>query len=234
MKRKASYALSNQHGFSVIELVIVVLMLLTLTGISLFYLSSHQKLYRPDDQALKLVDLIQEARQRSISQRETMRVEINVTTNTARLIDENTFPLPDTVGNDQVLKAISLFESNEVKVGPRPAQIGYNPPEPFFPVPNCVFKPSVYPSSITNSVCTIRFQSDGTVVDAGNNAVGAGAVQTGVTLHIWSPNKINTNNSDQARAITILGPTGVMRLWEFDASLAAANKWKDSRRSGSY
>ena len=60
------------------------------------------------------------------------------------------------------------------------------------------------------------------------------SVSTGVTLHVWAPKKTNTAQSDIARSITVLGATGVIRLWEFDHASAASNKWKDSRRSSSY
>jgi len=101
------------------------------------------------------------------------------------------------------------------------------------PAPLAVFKPSVYPSSISQNVCTLRFRSDGTVVDAGNNATGTGAVMTGATIPVWSP-KGTTSESTIARAITVIGSTGTIRLWEFDTNLTGTNKWKDSRRYGTY
>ena len=67
------------RGFSMVELLIVLTVMTILTGISLFYLSGHQRLFRPDEQTLKMVDIFQEARQRSLTQRETMRVEIDLT-----------------------------------------------------------------------------------------------------------------------------------------------------------
>ena len=75
--------------------------------------------------------------------------------------------------------------------------------------PLAVFKTSVYPTSISQNVCTIRFLANGSAVDAGTNAIGGGAVATGVSLHVWSPNKNNNAQSDIARCITVLGATGV-------------------------
>lgn len=212
-------------------MLVVVAIIALMAGVAIFYGAAHKKLYQPDDQALQLADMLQEARQRALTQRRAMRVEINLTTNIAKLYDENVNATSSS--DDSLLKAISLFDPLNVRVDARPGEISYNPPEPM-PVPNAVYKTSVYTPSISQSVCTIRFLASGAAVDAGTNATGSGAVPTGVTLHIWAPKKSNTAQSDIARAITVLGATGMIRLWEFDHSSAASNKWKDSRRSSSY
>ncbi len=220
-----------ESGFSVTELLVVVAIIAVMSAIVIFYANSHKKAYQPDDEATQIADIMQEARQRALTQRRTMRVEINLTTNIVKLYDEN---IDATSASDDVaLKSFVLFAPANVKVDTRPSEIAYNPAESA-PVPNAVFKTSVYTPSIGQNVCTIRFLANGTVVDAGTNAVGSGAVATGVTLHMWAPNKITPTQSDIARSITVLGSTGVIRMWEFDHSSAASNKWKDSRRSSSY
>lgn len=65
-------------------------------------------------------------------------------------------------------------------------------------MPNAVFKSSVYTPSVGQNVCTIRFLANGQAVDAGTNAWGTGAVPTGVSLHVWSPNRTTTTQSDIA------------------------------------
>ena len=109
----------------------------------------------------------------------------------------------------------------------------YNPPEPLTP-PNATFVNSVYTPSIGQEVCTLRFMSNGTVTNAGNNAVGTGATPIGVTMHIWSPTNDDVTKSEILRAVTVIGTTGVIRLWEFNPSLTQTNKWQDSRRYGTY
>ncbi|MBV9215953.1 MAG: prepilin-type N-terminal cleavage/methylation domain-containing protein [Acidobacteria bacterium] len=215
-------------GFSVVELLVVLALIAVMAGVTLFYTSAHKKLYQPDEQALQILDMMQEARQRALTQRRTMRVEVNLATNTVKLYDENKDAT--TSSDDFLVRSFNMFSTTNVKVNPRPSEIGYTPPETM-PVPDAVFKTSVYTPSISQSVCTIRFLANGTAVDAGTNATGAGAVPTGVTLYIWSPNKTDNTKSDIARAITVLGPTGVIRFWEFDHSSTNTNKWKDSRRS---
>lgn len=219
-----------QSGFSLVEVLIVAALIVLVGSSAAFYLNAHKKLYKPDDQTLLVADILQEARQRSLTQRETMRVEIDLTDNEIRLIDENTVTTAD---DDEVIKVLPIYFPNEVRIDSRSENIAYNPPEPL-PVPTANFLPSVYPPSATHQVCTLRFQSNGTVTDGGNNATGDGAIVGGVTLHIWQPKSENPAEYSIARALTVIGSTGSIRLWEFDESLPFENKWKDSRRVGSY
>ena len=75
-----------------IQKMTVAFVILVLGGISLFYLIGHQKAYKPDDQSLLVTDILQEARLRSLTERRTMRVEINLSNNTARLSSINEKP----------------------------------------------------------------------------------------------------------------------------------------------
>ncbi|MGI8786602.1 MAG: pilus assembly FimT family protein [Pyrinomonadaceae bacterium] len=218
------------EGFSIVELMVVLVIISIMGGITGYYLSSHQKLYKPDDEALQIIDILQEARQRSLTQRETMRVEIDLNDNMVRLIDENT---PTTAADDRLIRQMLLFSANEVDVEQRATNIANNPPETL-PVPSADFKPSIYPTSSSHRVCTLRFQSNGQVVDAGNSPTGANSAPTGATLHIWSPDPNDATQANIARAITIIGTTGSVRLWAYDAASTNQNKWEDSRRSGGY
>ncbi len=226
-KRRIKANGSSQRGFSLIELLAVVALMMIISGVAYFYLSSHQDMYKADEQALTISDVFQEARQRSLTQRETIRVEIDLTDNIVRLYDENS---PATASDDTQIRTIPLLNSAYVRVDQRPGQISTNPPEEY-PVPTAQFVQSNYPNSLAHDVCTVRFLSNGTVVDQGTNEVGAGAVSTGLTMHVWMPDKNNPSNSSIARSITVIGTTGSIRLWEYDPQLPGANKWKDSRRT---
>ncbi len=219
----------GMRGFSVVELLVVVALIFIIVSFTVFSLVGHQRLYRTDDQSLQVIDLLQEGRQRSLTQREVLRVEINRTTQFARLIDEND---PSTSDDDVVLRSVRMSDPANVHMGDSPSNILDLPPEPLQPL-LANFTPSVYPDSATQDVCTMRFMPNGQVFDAGNNATGAGAVPTGVTLNVWTPAKTDPTEYDVARSITVVGATGSIRFWEYDASLPTANKWKDSRRTAS-
>ena len=222
---------NKESGYSIVELLLVVGILAIMSTVALFYASAHRRLYEPDEQALQLSDMFQEARQRALTQRRPMRVEINLTSNIARLYDENTNTTSSS--DDFLIRSLNLFASNRVRVDTRPSEIGYNPPESM-PVPTAVYAPSVYTPSVSQNALTVRFLANGSAANSGTNATGSGAIVTGVSLHIWSPKASNNAQSDIARCITVLGATGVIRLWEFDRNSTASNKWKDSRRSSSY
>lgn len=230
MKYQAKVSRRFEVGYSLIEMLMVLLIISILVGFAIIYASPHQKMYKPDDESLQVTDVLQEARQRSLTQRETMRVEVSKTKGTVSLIEENS---PTTADDDVMLKRIALFPESEVKITSRPTNVTYNPPEPLAP-PNAVFVPSVYPRSVGENVCTLRFLSNGTVTDAGNNSVGTGSVVTGTTMHIWSPTKADPAKSEILRAVTVVGTTGVIRLWEHNPTLTTTNKWQDSRRYGTY
>ncbi len=230
MRKPGNRNLQLEMGFSLIELLIVLLIIGILIAISLIYANPHQKLYKPDDQSLQVTDVLQEARQRSLTQRETLRVEISKTSGVVRLYEENSTATAD---DDRLIKAVTLFPESEVRMTSRPTNVSYNPPEPLTP-PNAAFPVSVYPASLGEEVCTLRFLPNGTVVSAGTNSIGTGASLTGVALHIWSPTETDPTESQTLRAITVIGTTGVIRLWEFNPALPLTNKWQDSRRYGTY
>ncbi|MBP9664266.1 MAG: prepilin-type N-terminal cleavage/methylation domain-containing protein [Pyrinomonadaceae bacterium] len=221
----------TEKGYSIVELLVVVAILAIMSTVALIYATAHKKLYEPDDQALQLSDIFQEARQRALTQRRTMRVEVNLASNTAKLYDENQNATSSS--DDFLIRSLNLFASARVRVDARPSEIGYNPPE-LMSVPNAVYSPSVYTPTVSQSALTVRFLANGSAVNAGTNSIGTGAVPTGVSLHIWSPKESNNVESDIARCLTVLGATGIIRLWEFDRNSSASNKWKDSRRSSSY
>lgn len=218
------------NGFSLVELLIVLAVIAILSAVSALYLAGNRGLFRADEQSLAIVDALQEARQRSLTQRETIRVEIDLTDGSLRLIDENR---PETADDDALIRSVTLLPPAAVRIDRRPTDIQTDPAEAM-PAPAAQYRPSIYPPSVTHNVCTLRFLRNGTVVNEGNDAVGTNAAMTGATLFVWSPVSSNDAESQVARAITVIGATGSVRLWEYDRALTSANKWKDSRRSGSY
>lgn len=220
--------LKTEAGFSLAELLVVMGVMLVMTTVSLYYLYSHQRIYMPDEQSSHFIDMLQEARQRALTQKVTMRVELDLTDNIARLINEgdNTTVAAD----DTVVRIFKMRAIQEVKIEQRPSNVATSPTEPS-PVPVVTFVAnSLHPLSLNHKVATLRFRKDGTVTDAGTTAVGGGAIVTGATVFVWQPDKANTNNSTITRSITVIGSSGAIRLWNYYPTQPANSRWKDSRR----
>lgn len=228
MKQQDNFNAMDQKGFSLVELLVVMGVVLILTTVSLFYLTAQRKLYNTDEQSLKIIDLIQEARQRSLTQRETLRVEIDLTSNTGRLINENDSSVAT---DDKVIRQVTFYPVSNVRADVRPTNVTTAPPEAL-PVPTAQFAGSLHPLSAGHNVATFRFLLDGTVVGPGTNATGSGATVTGATLYIWKPKATNNNESEMTKAITILGATASVRMWDYAKAPDGSWFWKDSRRAG--
>lgn len=191
-----------------------------------FYISCQDKLTPPDLQARRIMEVFREARQNAAAEGEAMRVEIDLADNLLRLIDENR---PETADDDRAVKSLPLLASKEVKISTRPQNIATTPTE-IMPVPVAQFRRSKYPASATHNVYTFRFMPNGTIFNEGTDQIGANATTVGLTLYVWEPKFTNSNETETARAITVIGGTGSVRFWEYKFNLAEADKWKESER----
>lgn len=175
-------------------MLVVIVIIGILSSFAILGLMSRK--YDVDDEAQLMLDFFKEARQRSLTQRRTLRVELNSTDSQLRIIDEN---VQSDVNDDTVVRTLQL--SNRVVVGEKPATIT-NVPTTTSPIPAMVFSQSTYPLSNNDQTFTLRFLRNGQVVDKGTNSTGSGAVVTGATIYVY-----NTQNK-LYRAITIIGTTG--------------------------
>ena len=214
----------GENGYSIIELVIVMLIVSILSVMALLSFKS-EKQYLADTSARQIIDLFQEARQRSLTQRETMRVEINQTRKIARLISENE---PGNSDDDEELRQIQLEDERYVMIGAAPSNISKQPTE-ISPVPVLNFKTSVYPLSQSDTVATLRFVRNGKVLDAGSNAIGDNSVITGATIYIWMPN-LDDNDKPLStggviRAITVIGNSGMSSFLKCPVVEGVCQEW---------
>ena len=221
---KSTSHLSKETGASFIELVIVLLIISILSVMTLLSFKSDKK-FLADSQAYLIVDMFQEARQRALTQHETLRVEINKTRNTIRLINEN---IAGNAADDLEIRVLRLENPKNVVVETPPQNIS-NSPTDVSPIPNIIFKTSVHPSSLNDSVATLRFLKTGKVVDAGSNAIGDNAVVTGATIFVWMPNYSASdqplNTGSVIRAISVLGSTGSSKYWKCPVTNNQCSNW---------
>jgi prepilin-type N-terminal cleavage/methylation domain-containing protein len=212
----------GQQGFSIIELIIVMVIITILSTISFLFLRTSKKLLAAEEQAIRLSDVLQEARQKTLTQKEVMRVEINDTRKTIRLIEEND---PAIATDDRLIRESAFYTTDQIRYDTNPTNISVVPADSS-PVPKCTFSLSTHPLSATESVCTIRFLRNGLVSNAGSDAIGTGAIVGGVTVLIWKPTVAGGNVADVARAVSITGGSANIRMWEYRFTNTA---WFDSR-----
>ncbi len=182
-------------GFSLIEILMVLVIIGILSAISLPYLFQYRKLYRTEDQSLKIMYLMREASQMATTKRRPILFEIDLDANEVRISPANGAP-------DILLKTIPLDPINEVRMDIMPDGVtmmglqGYNAAD--------------YP--IATETWTAIFQSNGTVLNLGGLPVSS-------TFFLWPPVQTAGTTAprslNEVRAITIFGGTGDVRYWKF-------------------
>jgi prepilin-type N-terminal cleavage/methylation domain-containing protein len=199
---------NRMSGFSLIELIIVVVIVAILSAISIPYIYNYTKLYKSEDQALKVMDLMREANQLALTRRRTMRLEIDLTANRILIIDEGLGAAPDTE-----IKSIPLEPVSEIRMDAIPT--GINKPNPpnydnaIFAV-DAIGHRSGGATVVGNTVWAARFQSDGSIFNANNVPINA-------NLYVWSPltpGNAAARSNEEVRAITVFGGSGAVRYWK--------------------
>lgn len=205
---------SSMTGFSLIELLVVVALIFILSAISLPYILNYKKLYKSEDQALKVMDLMREASQLALTRRRSMRLEIDLTTNEVLIIDGNGPGNAD----DRQIKAIPLEPVNEIRMDQIPTAVTLpNPPnyaDAVFAVDAIGHLRDATPI-IGNRVWQIAFSRDGSVVNPTSN------IPTSVNLYIWppaTPGNAAARNNKEVRAITMFGGSGAVRYWKHNGT----------------
>ncbi len=207
----------TNRGFSVIELLIVLGIIAVMSAISLPYIVNFKKLYKSEDQALKVIDIMRESAQMALARRRTIRFEIDLTDNAVLIIDENN-AAPDTR-----VKSIPLEKVNEVRFDMIPAGITKpNPPN----YADITFAPDTVGHRVgtTNvsghSVWSARFRSDGSVVNNAN-------IPVSVNIYSWppaSPGSTTARNLGEIRAVTMFGGSGAIRYWKHNGTKFIPNQ----------
>jgi prepilin-type N-terminal cleavage/methylation domain-containing protein len=213
----------SEKGFSVVEMLIVLAVVAILSTFAVMSFG-NQTIHEADAQTSTIIDFLQEARQRALSQRTIIRVEINNTLRDIRLVNEST---PLNAADDVLIKSAALTSAN-VFIGTRPTNVTTNPAE-LTPVPVAAFAASNHPVSLGNSVIVIRFQGNGVVLNAGTNGGGANAVPTGSTIYVWSkrPNDPSPSptNALVMRAVTVQASTGATKFWQCLMTNDSCSTW---------
>ena len=208
---------SAQSGFSLIELVISLVVIMVMLSVAIINLTSPRR-YSADDQARKLSDFLDEARQMALNQKSTFRVEIDKTKNQLTLIDEGDDKT--TASDDAIVKTQPI--SGQVVIGVQPASVAAGPVLTS-PVPAPSYASSTYPLSSGDQKITMRFRLNGEVLDAGTDNVGTGSIPTGATLYVTTAP--SSGVPDVIRAVTVLGTSGDTSIYKCSFASGVCGGW---------
>lgn len=208
---------NTEAGYSLVELLIVILIIMIMTALAIFPFIAHRNAYRTEDQALRVMDFMEAAKMKALGERQTMRFEIDLTDNVLRVVDENTIISGDS--DDVVIRQESFIEG--VRLDQQPSNmVGISPNVSFnggvINLPSAQYIPK---DGVGNTVWTACFASDGsvsTIVPSSSSTSCNSPANT--TIFIWQP-KSGTNEAEPlqlARAITVNGGTSDIRMWQYD------------------
>jgi prepilin-type N-terminal cleavage/methylation domain-containing protein len=203
---------NSQSGFSMIELMIVVIMITILTGIAVISFRSSKRSYAADDEAIKMLSLFREAYQRALTQRQAQRITIDRTSNLIKLTDMGRLPGGDEMlVNRAVLNPLVSMVQPSVGAGlvpPPPAPYNYTPA-----------------NFGTSGTLDIYFLADGSVTNATNFANNTFAPVNFTVFFSPSPGSAlspeqaaQINSGNLMRAVTLFGATGSTKAWRFNGS----------------
>jgi hypothetical protein len=198
-----------EAGASILEIMTALAIILILTSVAIPYIWNYKKVYKSEDQSLRMMDLMREAAQTALVKRRTVRFEIDLTDNALLLIDES-----QSAPKGQLLKKIPLELTRDLRVDSIPTGLSKpNPPnyaDAAFATDNVGHL--VGAATITgHNIWACRFKSDGTVVNSAGNPTSA-------NIYIWPPQttgSLNPRNTAEVRAITLFGGTGAVRYWKY-------------------
>lgn len=208
---------SRAAGFTLMELVIVLVIIGVMGGIAIMNFASAKRLQSTDDQAIRLMDFMRDAGIQALSKRRTFRLEIDVTDKELKLIDENGAGTTD----DRLARwtpfditGIVKVDSSTIPTGVTATGLPANHNAALFGTDTLGHWKNN--TRITgHSVWSVRFRSDGSLVS------NAGAVSS-ATLYLWPAKDGTTPNTpltkSLVRAITLFGPTGSIKYWKYDGT----------------
>lgn len=186
---------NKQKGFSVPELLIVLLIISILVVLALPQIMSSRRLFRFSGVQRIVATSLTEARQHAMAQRTPVSVRYNDTDKTI-IMHGGDFGAMGDAKNRVVELTGSGLEQNELVYG-RPGG-----------APNAALADTANMTALTSGEVVITFQPDGSVIDAGNNPQNN-------ALFFYDA----VSPTEMAFAISVLGAGGRVKIWRYNQTL---------------
>ncbi len=185
----------KQQGFSLPEIIVVLLVIAILVVLALPQIISSRRLFRFSGMQRQVASSLVDARQEAMSQRRMITFRYNNTTKQV-IFYGGSFG----VAGDTKNKIVELAGS-----GVDPSEIIYGRPSG---VTSSALSDTSNLTPLAGNMVDITFQSDGSVIDAANNP-------TNSALFFYN----NKFARDSAFAISILGAGGRVKVWHYNRSM---------------
>lgn len=185
---------TGEKGFSLPELMIVLLVLAILAALALPQIISSQRMFRYSGMQRQLVASLRDARQAAMSERTPITFRYD-SRNQQAIIYGGSFGALNNQKNVVVEMSGVGLDAADIRYG-RPGR-----------VPNQSLGDGTKMTNLTRQAVEITFQADGSVVDAANNPSD--------TAMFFYHRKYPT---DTAFAVSILGAGGRVKLWRYNNS----------------
>lgn len=193
-------------GHSLLELLIVIAMLGVLSSMALPQLIAERRLSRSVAVTREIMTQMRQARQLAMSQRQAFTFQYDNATKRLNIIDHNS-----NIGANLLLDPSYPNTANSLVVSSTPlaaevelsSEITYGIPSG---LPTGALADGISMTALFNNRINVTFQPDGSVIDGTGNPVGR-------AMYIFN----NRTARGTAAAISVLGASGRVKLWRYDA-----------------
>ena len=188
---------TRQQGFSMAELLIVILIIAIIAVIALPQIMSSRRLMRYAGTQRQVVSVLREARQEAVSQRTAITMRYNDLDKTMSL-SGGVFGAPGTANNRVFQLAGEGLSADDLTYG-RPTGVS-----------TAALGDATNLTALTSNSLEVTFRTDGSVVDGSNNPLNH-------ALFFYDAQ----NPGQSAFAVSVLGAGGRAKIWKYASSVNA-------------